>query len=112
MTTKSRGSSNRIWAYCALTALLIAVPGCRKDPANPPKYYESELRAMKKEARQMSLNEQTKFLEDGYPWEKKTGKAKCLPCRISDVEKPLEQELDYLHTFIHGKKRTKLRLRD
>lgn len=112
MSLKSKVFQYRVWVYSIIAVLLVLLPGCRQDPETTPKYYEAEIRAMEREAVQRAAEKDVKFLEDRHPWEGKTKNIKCLPCRITNVEKPLEQELDYLHTFIHGKKRTKPRLRD
>lgn len=91
--------------------VMLAVSGCRQAPDNPPKYYQAELREMQRQAQRAEQEKGAKFLEDRYPWEGKKPE-NCLPCRISEKEKVLNSELDYLHTFIHGKKRNRRRLRD
>ncbi|GAB4271819.1 MAG: hypothetical protein Kow0029_09800 [Candidatus Rifleibacteriota bacterium] len=113
MRIKRWAKAGRFWLCLVYAMILIFVSGCRQDPENPPKYYEAELKAMQREADRLEAQKNVKYLEDRYPWEgKKNRSLDCLPCRIYSSEKPIERELDYLHTFIHGKKRTKPRLRD
>lgn len=100
------------FALVMTAMIIIAVSGCRQAPENPPRYYQAELRAMERQAAMQADNETQKFLEDRYPWEGKKSTLDCLPCRIQEKEKVLNSELDYLHTFIHGKKRIRRRLRD
>lgn len=99
-------------ALLPAVALLLLLGGCRQAPKDPPKYYEAELRAMEREAAQQQAAKHTRFLEDRYPWEGKKPVKPSLPCRIAEKEKILNSELDYLHTFVRGRKRYKPRLRD
>lgn len=100
--------------FALLTGIMVmlSVSGCRQAPDNPPTYYQAELREMQRQARRGEEEKGQKFLEDRYPWEGKKPEKKCLPCRIGAKEKELNSELDYLHNFIHGKKRNRRRLRD
>jgi hypothetical protein len=100
------------FAMIMTVMVMLVVSGCRQAPENPPKYYQAEIREMERQAAMQANNENHKFLEDRYPWEGKTSSLNCVPCRIQDKEKVLNSELDYLHTFIHGKKRNRRRLRD
>ena len=96
----------------ALSGILLAGPGCRQAPKNPPKYYAAEVVEMEKQARREQQAKNEKFLDDRYPWEGKVKPLQSLPCRIGEKEKSLNSQIDYLHTFIHGKKRCKRQLRD
>jgi hypothetical protein len=105
--------SEKIVVVCFVMIVLISFSGCRQDPKNPPRYYESELRAMQKQADEEAQNRaQKKILSDTYPWEGKKPKKQPLPCRIYTTEQTLSQEIDCLYEFIHGKKPPKPRLRD
>ncbi|MDN5278571.1 MAG: hypothetical protein PWR01_2536 [Clostridiales bacterium] len=105
-------SQNRALVCCLGIVLFLSFSGCRQNPDSSPTYYEAEKKAMQKAALLRASDKENKFIKDGYPWEGKLKKVQSLPCSISSVEKPIEHELDYLHTFIHGRKRTKPRLRD
>ncbi len=106
-------TAKQLFAFGIVIILPFFSTACRQSPDNPPKYYEAELRAMRKQQSQEAAREAEKsFIPDGYPWEGKTKDKPDVPCSIYKVEKPIEYELNYLHEFVHGKKRKKHRLRD
>jgi hypothetical protein len=108
-----RLTAKQFFAFGIVIVLPFFAVACRQAPENPPKYYEAELRAMRKEQLREAASEAEKsFIPDGYPWEGKTKDKPDVPCSIYKVEKPIEYELDYLYEFVHGKKRKKRRLRD
>ncbi|MGM0600186.1 MAG: hypothetical protein ACQETH_10270 [Candidatus Rifleibacteriota bacterium] len=102
----------RIFILFAIVASGYVITGCRQDPANPPKYYQSELKAMRRQAAREDAQKEEKFLPDKYPWEGSKKDSPSLTTRISTMEKGIDDELDYLHTFVNGKKSCKPRLRD
>lgn len=103
-----RITKRKLWVVVLLAALSSV--GCRQAPSNPPEYYESELRAMRKQ--ELEAARATRPLKDGYPWEGKKPAKGCMPERILRQERIYQQEIDYLHETVHGKKKTRLRLRD
>ncbi|MEW6710769.1 MAG: hypothetical protein AB1403_13160 [Candidatus Riflebacteria bacterium] len=96
----------------AMLAAALGSVGCRQAPSNPPRFYEKELQEMERQAALKEQQKGEKFLEDRYPWEGRVSKTQSLPCRIAEKEKTLNYEIDYLHTFVRGRPRTKPRLRD
>lgn len=106
---KTYNKQRNICLALTLTAGLLLLSGCRQPPKDSPEFYESELAAMRREAMQAQRVE--KPLKDGYPWRGKI-KEPCLPYRIKTMEKNIKVEIDYLHETVHGKKKSRLRLRD
>lgn len=96
---------------CAFVLLLaLSSLGCRQAPASSPEYYESELKAMRKQ--KLETARDAKPLKAGYPWEGKKPVRDSLSERILKQERVYQQEIDCLHQTVHGKKKTRLRLRD
>lgn len=110
MSLKNRSNG---WAliYIALAAVLTT--GCRQNPSDEPKYYQRELAAMQREEKRVAAEKAEKkaSMKDGYPWRGRTSE-NCLPCRIKVSEKVIAEEIRYLHETVHGKAKTRLRLRD
>jgi hypothetical protein len=67
---------------------------------------------MQRQSIQQAGQKEKKYLPDGYPWEGSKKNKPPLTTRISTMEKRIGHELDYLHTFVNGKKSCKPRLRD
>lgn len=89
--------------------LAVFISGCRQAPAEDTKYYERELAQMRKQ--ELMAQKTEPAIKEGYPWRGKQ-KEPCLPCRVKTMEKSIKVEIDYLHETIHGKKKSRLRLRD
>ena len=102
----------RILVLFAIIISSFAIIGCRQEPSNPPEYYQSELRAMRQQAVREAAQKEEKYLPDKYPWEGNKKNQTSVTTSISTMEKRIDHELDYLHTFVNGKKSCKPRLRD
>jgi len=84
-----------------LVLVLAAMPltGCRRDPAEPKKYYDRELAEMQSRA---SVKEET-YLSDRYPWQGRTrGTGDQLPVRVLSAQAEIDTEIKRLNRVVHG----------
>lgn len=93
-----------------LALLILLAGGCRQAPDTDTRFYERELAEMEREQNQAARI--VKPLKDGYPWRGKTKEPTCVPCRITATDRALKAEIKFLHETVHGKTKTRLRLRD
>ena len=107
----SNDEYKRIYLCVAIIFLLLGSSGCRRDPAEPTKLYDAEIKAME-QARVKKVSIDDIKVKDHYPWQKERPSIDTLPPRVKVMERTMQYEIDYLHEFIRGKKKTKLQLRD
>ncbi|NCB38025.1 MAG: hypothetical protein EOM80_04580 [Erysipelotrichia bacterium] len=99
-------------AAVILAALIVLVGGCRQAPSSDKQYYEKELQQMRISELRTANTEKT--MKDGYPWRSGNSEnsASSLPSRIKRMENSLDNETSCLQELVHGKKKTRLKLRD
>ena len=104
-----RNQNSETAVAVGLAILILLAGGCRQAPESSPQYYERELEQMRREA--LMAQRADTPVKDGYPWRSPKPEP-CLPYRIKTMEKSIKVEIDYLHETVHGKKKSRLRLRD
>ena len=108
----STRKTNRVLLLCVAVAAVF-MAGCRQDPTPDTRYYHRELAQMKRDELRADAEKAAKAasLKDGYPW-RDSAAQNCLPCSIKVSDKKLAEEIKYLHETVHGKTKTRPRLRD
>lgn len=87
--------------------------GCRRQPSNPPKYYQAELKEIEAQKIKAQQGKEEESLNDWYPWENKpTAESDCTFCNMRESEREYERLIDHYRETIHGKKIYRQRLRD
>lgn len=94
--------------------VVIAVIGCRKPPADPPRYYESELREIRiKRGIEKQADTPKTYLSDRYPWQQPAKQSSgCVSCAIANREEEYQREIDRIRDTVHRRPRARRRLRD
>ena len=104
--------TNQVLLLCVAVAAIF-MAGCRQAPPQDTRFYQRELAQMKRDELRDAAEKAAKAAsnKDGYPWRDKSSQT-CPPCNIKVTEKKLAEEIRYLHETVHGKTKTRPRLRD